>query len=378
MTTDRDALNTIIREEIIQQGGFLPFDRFMTLALYHPQYGYYHANILDIGQHGDFTTAPEISPLFARCFAPPTRQVLDLMGTNHVLELGAGTGRFAGDLLRELDKAGKQTQYAIYEISPSLRKKQQLLLASEYPDIVDHVSWLDYLPKSFKGVVIANEVLDALPVARFRIREDGIEECGVAWENNQFIWKSRQSPCTNLDEAANRLRQMYALYDGYESEINLELPRFIQSLADPLTAGVILFSDYGYGQREYYHPERNRGTITCFYQHHHHSNPLAHPGQQDITAHVDFTSVIDTAVDYGCRLLGYTSQAAFLLDNGLASLIEEAKETLSAKDTLRLLNAAKLLTLPTEMGERVKVMALGKNIEIELRGFNGADRRREL
>ncbi|HLB42724.1 MAG TPA: SAM-dependent methyltransferase [Gammaproteobacteria bacterium] len=350
----------------------------MEEALYHPKWGYYNSKDFDIGKYGDFTTAPEISPLFAQCIAKQCRDIFEHLGTNHILELGAGTGRFAKDLLSYLDVLGcLPTAYYIYEKSSRLREKQKMFLQT-YPCFYSRIIWLDKLPKSFLGTIIANEVLDALPVHCFRINDRAIKERCVTWEKDAFIWQVRQSSSLELIDKVTLIRQIYSLHPGYESEINLNLHSFLQSITNMLEQGIILLIDYGYGRREYYHPERSHGTLTCFYQHRYHNNPLIFPGQQDITAHVDFTHVIEIAVENNCNLLGYATQASFLLDCGLLTLAKETEKHLSSIELINLHQAIKLLTLPTEMGERIKVMALGKKTTLALLGFQLQDRRQEL
>lgn len=379
MVTGPNVFNTLIHDEIIRHGGLISFAQFMELALYHPKYGYYNSEKFMIGQEGDFITAPEISPLFAQCFASQCLQIINQLQTKHILELGAGTGRFAGDFLISLKAANTlPDQYAIYEISPVLRKKQAAFLQTNYPDISDRVIWLDTLPSNFKGIILANEVLDALPVHCFRIENQRILERCVAWENNQFIWKNHAPLSKELELKAQQIGHDYALPEGYESEINLLLPSFIASVVNAMTEGVILFTDYGYGQQEYYHPARCHGTLTCFSHHRHHQNPLISPGLQDITAHVDFTTVIETAAAHGCTLAGYTTQAAFLLSCDILGIAARLETNLNAADAFKLHHAIKLLTMPTEMGERIKVMALEKNVHLPLLGFQLQDRRREL
>jgi SAM-dependent MidA family methyltransferase len=373
------ALSRHIRQEMARQNGSITFENFMQLALYHPEFGYYNADSFALGKHGDFTTAPEISPLFAKCFARQIRQIHTELGSSHILELGAGTGRFAQDLITALDQSGNPPDhYYIYEISASLRKKQFANLKSHCPALLNRVSWLEQLPDAFTGTIIANEVLDALPVHRFRIEHDGIREICVATQNEEFIWRAEMPHSRELAETVRELQALYSLPTGYESEINLQIHQLIPLLAASLTRGALLLSDYGYGQQEYYHPERTRGTLTCFYKHRQHNNPLILPGLQDITTHVDFTRVIETASDHGCSLAGYTTQAAFLLANGLLQFAEEDERNLSAADELSLHHAVKLLTMPTEMGERIKVMALAKGLTLPLSGFALQDRRRDL
>lgn len=379
MTARSNTLTQLIREKIKKDNGLISFASFMELALYHPEFGYYNAEGFDLGQHGDFTTAPEISPLFAKCFSKQCQQLFHYLETGNILELGAGTGRFASDVLLELERLGCLPEhYYIYEISIRLREKQQSFLKSTCQNLFNRITWLDKLPENFVGIIIANEVLDALPVHCFRIENNGIKERCVAWNKDQFVWKITSPLSHELTEKAMKIREQYEFYDCYESEINLRLPQFLQAVANALKQGVILFSDYGYGQRKYYHPERNKGTLTCFYQHRRHNNPLIYPGLQDITSHVNFTTVIESASESGCTLEGYTSQTAFLLACGLMELAAEEEKNLSPADEFKLHQAIKLLTLPTEMGERVKVMALGKNMDIPLLGFRLQDRRREL
>jgi SAM-dependent MidA family methyltransferase len=375
-----EALLAIIKEEIKQQGP-LSFARFMSLSLYHESLGYYCSDAFRIGKQGDFTTAPELSPLFARCLAKQCLQLLPDIENAVILELGAGSGRMAGDLLTTLDKANcLPSHYYIYEISPALRHQQRTFLEANFPQFLTRVSWLDSLDraKPLNGVIIANEVLDALPFHCIRFGNNRIQERCVDWNNDQLVW-TLTSAKGDLEKAASHLQETYALSDGYESEINLQYASLIQSLNNVLNKGVILFSDYGYGQREYYHPERNRGTLTCFYQHQHHDNPLLMPGQQDMTAHVDFTRIIEAASEAGMSLLGYTTQAAFLLSCGLLDMAAEEESSLDEVDRFKVHQAIKVLTMPTEMGERIKIMGLGKNVDLGgLVGFRLQDRRREL
>lgn len=374
-------LTEFIRQQTIKNGP-LSFADFMNLALYHPQWGYYCADTIALGKQGDFTTAPEISPLFAQCMAEQCKDLMNQLSFKYIIEFGAGSGRFAADMLAALAKHKQlPTKYYIHEISPSLRDKQRDYLNETCPQWVHRVVWVDHLPQNLNAIVIANEVLDALPVHCFQISADGTQEKCVTFQNEQLVWQTKPA-AAQLTVEVDLLKKQQALPIGYESEINLQLASFIKNIANALNQGVILFSDYGYGQTEYYHPERQGGTLTCFYQHHYHHNPLIYAGLQDITAHVDFTRVADTALSYGCSLLGYTSQAAFLLGCGLLDFAAQAEKTLSAAEQFNLHQDIKILTWPTEMGERIKIMALGKNIspniELPLPGFALSDRRRDL
>lgn len=363
---------------LIQQTGSISFADYMSEALYHPTLGYYNNTAFSLGKQGDFTTAPEISPLFAQCLAQQVHDIQTHLAGAPILELGAGTGKLAGDLLTYLAMLDSlPDHYYIYEISPALRKKQRAYLQQTFPQFLDRIHWLDALPTHFTGVIIANEVLDAIPFDCFRVAENAIFERRVAYENHQFEWKLVKAR-EELLKLAEARRERYHLSEGYESEIHLKQAEYVRSLASLLQKGVILLADYGYGQAEYYHPERRQGTLTCFYQHRHHANPLILPGLQDITAHVDFTHVIETAHDAGCELGGYTTQAAFLFATGLMTSAESLEQTLTESQAFDLHQAIKLLTLPTEMGERIKFMALCKQFDQPLRGFSLQDRRREL
>lgn len=369
-----DALRDLIRQTIAAQDGFISFSTFMEMALYHPQWGYYHSDTMTIGKAGDFTTAPEVSPLFAQCMAQQCEQLFAALPARQLLEIGAGTGRLASDLLTALKQP--LAHYYILEISPSLRRRQQALLQQTHPDFFSRITWLETLPTGFNGIVLANEVLDALPVACFHIG-DSITERGVGWDNDHFSWRLAPSPA--LAEQAALLCHEYGLPMGYTAEIAVRLPAFMQSLADALSTGVILFADYGYGRPEYYDPARKEGTLTCFYQHRRHHNPLILPGLQDITAHVDFTAVAEQALAHDLTLWGYTTQAAFLLGCGLVELAAQAEEGLSPVDVINLRQGIKTLTLPSEMGDRIKIMVLGKQVDLPpLKGFALQDRRRDL
>ncbi len=377
--TDRSkALSAYIREQIVQNHAAISFADYMELALYHPEWGYYNAENFTLGKQGDFITAPEISSLFAKCLARQIQQIANLLPASSILELGAGTARLAHDLLIELNHLECLPQhYFIYEISQGLRKQQQAFLKSTLPSLFPRIIWLDTLPENFSGTIIANEVLDALPVNLFRVSANGIREKYVDAENEQFIWKEIE-PADEHKAAAIRIAEQYQLSEGYEFEINFYLDAFIAALAQSLGKGIILFSDYGYGEREYYHPERKHGTLTCFHQHQQNEQPLIMTGLQDMTAHVDFTRVIEKAAECGLSLAGYTSQAGFLLACGLSEQVMNAEKSLNAAEQVGLHHAVKILTLPTEMGERIKFMALSKGMDANLTGFQLQDRRREL
>ena len=357
-----EQLCAVIRAEINSVGGMLSFSRFMELALYAPGLGYYSAGKYKFGEGGDFVTAPEISPVFARTIARQCQQILQDIPAPNILELGAGSGVFAKDLLLELEKLGSLPQhYYILEVSADLRERQNNFLLKYCPHLYSRIIWLDSLPaEKLSGIIFANEVMDALPVYSFSIESNRLKERCVTWHQGQFAWQ-----LTEPTTAALTLD--YKLPNGYISEKNLLLPAWIRALSESLAQGVILLFDYGYGRDEYYHPDRYMGTLMCYYRHHYHDNPLMLVGLQDITAHVDFTSVAESALDSGCTLQGYTTQAGFLLAAGFIELAQNEKSS-----------AVKRLIMPTEMGEAVKVIGLSKNFSKPLIGFALHDRRRTL
>jgi len=363
----------LIHRDIAAQGGWIPFSRFMELALYAPGLGYYSAGARKFGAAGDFVTAPEISPLFGRTLA---RQLAEIMAqsTPHLLELGAGSGKLAADVLGELERMGCLPQrYDILEVSADLRERQQALLRESAPHLLDRVRWLDALPENISGAVIANEVLDALPVHLLRWKNAGIVERGVTSEGNNFAWHERRSENPMLIEAAQQIK----VPDNYLSEISLSLHGLVSSLCTRLQQGVLLFIDYGFGAGEYYHPQRNQGTLMCHYRHHAHDNPFFLPGLQDITAHVDFTAAAESAIDSGAHLLGYTTQAHFLINCGIADFLAQSDPE-NLREYLPLSAQLQKLTSPAEMGELFKVIALGKGMDEVLRGFASGDKSRFL
>ena len=360
-----DKTAALIRQEIEAAGGWLPFSRYMELALYAPGLGYYSAGLHKFGAGGDFVTAPELSALFGRCLARQARQILGLSGGD-ILEIGAGSGKLAFDLLTELQQLDAlPRRYCILEVSADLRQRQQQKLAT----FGDRVAWLDRLPEEFSGLIVGNELLDAMPVHLIEWREDGLRERGVGLDEGKFVWRWHPLEPGPLQEAAARL----TLPDGYVSEIGLAAGGFIATLAGILQQGAILMLDYGFGRSEYYHPQRSSGTLMCHYRHHAHDDPLILPGLQDITAHVDFTAIAEAGLDHGLHLLGYTSQAHFLLNCGLTDLLAQTPAE-QASAYLPLAAQAQKLANPAEMGELFKAIALGKGIDAPLLGFARGDK----
>lgn len=366
-------LRELILRDIEIQGGWVPFSRYMELALYAPGLGYYTAGARKFGSAGDFVTAPEISPLFGRTLA---RQAAEIMthSAPQMLELGAGSGRLAVDMLLELEQLNSLPErYAILEVSADLRERQQALLQERAPHLAGRVSWLEELPDSIDGVVIGNEVLDALPVHVVHWGEEDIFERGVTGNAGSFAWQDRLVE----NEALLQIAQQIAMPEGSISEISLTARGLTGSLCQRLGRGALLLIDYGFGEREYYHPQRTQGTLMCHYRHHAHDDPFFLAGLQDITAHVDFTAVAESAINSGARLLGYTSQAHFLLNSGITVLLQEVSPE-NPRDYLPLSMQVQKLTSPAEMGELFKVIALGKGLEERLSGFANGDLSRHL
>ncbi len=371
-----ERLAAQIREVIAAAGGRLGFDRFMELALYAPGLGYYSAGSRKFGEDGDFVTAPELSSLFSRCLARQCHEILSGLKGGDILEFGAGSGVMAADILAELEQLQcLPERYFILELSAELRARQQETIGQQVSHLVERVVWLDNLPPvGFRGVVLANEVLDAMPVHRFRIQAGKPRELYVVLEGDGFAL-SEEEPGEELAAALARLPQL-EFADGYESEINLRAEDWVHSLGDFLEQGVVLLIDYGFPRREYYHPQRSRGTLMCHYRHRAHDNALLLPGLQDITAHVDFTAVAEAALEAGLSVRGYTSQANFLLANGLTELLNEAQG--DVRQQLSQAAQVKRLTMPGEMGELFKVMALTRGWDRPLQGFALRDERGRL
>ncbi len=375
-------LQALIHAEISRAGGWIDFQQFMNLALYAPGLGYYSVGTHKLGAGGDFTTAPEISPLFSRCLARQCAQVLQQLGMSDVLELGAGSGVMALEMLREFERMNcLPERYCILEVSADLRARQQRLLLEHLPHLMSRLHWLDALPTDFAGVLLANEVLDALPVQRFVMQQGQVCALGLATVDEQLVWQSRP--------AGNALRQAVAAVqnnvgsaagswpDGYCSEVNLALPQWLQALAAAMQRGVLLFIDYGLPQWQYYSAERTQGTLSCFFRQRMHADPLLNIGLQDITAWVDFTAVAEAGIEAGLELKGFATQAHFLFGCGLDQLLVDMSEQ---PDAIRwqLSQQVQKLTLPGEMGESFKAMAFAKGCDIDLSGFAFRDLRDRL
>jgi len=358
-----------IATAILDAGGWIPFDRYLELALYAPGLGYYAAGSRKFGPEGDFVTAPEISPMFARCLAMQAKQVLDATGGD-ILELGPGSGVLAADLFAELKALGAPARnYFLLEVSPDLRQRQHALLAERHPQDLGRFTWIDSLPVQFRGVVLANEVLDVVPFSLVRRGGGELTERGVILSEAGFAWEDQPLPDGEL-----RRRAAAAFPPGdyeYLSEVGLAAEGLVRTLSRALECGVALFIDYGFPEREFYHPQRSMGTMRCHYRHRFHGDPFFMPGLQDITAHVDFSAMARAAEQGGAEVEGFTTQAHFLISCGLAVLVSEAEPEMTLS-RLKATSAVHRLIDPSEMGELFKVLAIGKGLGEPLLGLRSA------
>jgi SAM-dependent MidA family methyltransferase len=373
-----DALLDRLKERIQQQGDCLPFDEFMVTVLYEPGLGYYSNGLTPFGEQGDFITAPESGSLFGGCLAQSIASVLQQLDHGMVMELGAGSGVLAADLLGELQQLGTLPErYCMLERSAAMRSLQEETLNNRVPSLMDRVEWLDELPKQgICGVVFGNEVADALPVKRFRWQGGVVRELGVAWSGTGLSM-CEYAADAEVDDRVQGLAKTCGWVDDYQSEYCPTLPAWINSLTDSVTHGALLLIDYGYGRSEYYHPQRSMGTLICHYRHSAHDNALWYPGLQDITAFVDFTAIAEAATEAGLRLEGFTSQAQFLMACGIDKLIARTDPG-DTRRFLQLSNEAKRLMLPSEMGERFKCIGFSRGLDKSVLGFAPNDLRSRL
>ena len=361
-----DVLTAHILKDIQDAGGTIPFSRFMELALYAPGLGYYSAGSTKFGPAGDFVTAPELGPLFARCMAQAGVRVASKLNEAwDWVELGGGSGAMAEHALRHLHELGRlPDRYLILEPSADLRARQQERLKARLPaDLFARLGWLDGVPEHpWRGVLFANEVLDALPITRFQVRDGQVwEEC-VRWNENRFERFERPAidMLTRAVRAIEKARNA-AFPAGYRSEVLLQLPWWLKAVTASLERGLALFIDYGYNRREYYLADRRDGTLICHYRHRAHNQPFHWPGLTDISSFVDFSHVAESAHLAGLDLAGYCSQANFLLANGLEQ--ELTNSSLDERATRVRNEEVRKLTLPGEMGERFKVMGLQRGVD---------------
>ena len=372
------VLTDNIAQKITESGGWINFATFMQMALYLPALGYYSGGAKKFGKGGDFVTAPEISALFARTLARQAAQILAKTNDNHlivnILELGAGTGKLAAGMLLELQQLNTlPAEYFILEVSDYLRQIQRETLQKRLSaDLFKRVVWLDALPTNFVGLIVGNEVLDAIPAHLIVNTEAGLCERGLAFEQ-ELIWQDKPLQKGKVHDEVST----YSLPNHYLTEACPAAAGLINSLADCLKQGVILMLDYGFGAAEYYHPQRNQGTLMCHFQHYAHSNPLINIGLQDITAHVNFTAIADAGTAQGLTLAGYCNQASFLINCGILDLLAEVSPRNMAVYAPLAAAAQKLLS-PAEMGELFKVIGFTKKLDEPLIGFTVGDKTHAL
>lgn len=366
------ALTARIEAEIAARDGWITFAHYMQLALYAPGLGYYTGGAAKFGPAGDFVTAPSLGPLFAQTLA---RQVAELVRRSapHIVEFGAGGGELAGELLAELARLGcPLDRYSILEPGAELRDRQRAAIAKLAPEHLAKVEWLDQLPKRFRGVMIANEVVDAMPVHAIAWREEGIFERGVAIEGGKLAWAERPAYGEVL-AAADALR----IAPPYASEIALAAHGWMRSVAESLELGALLVIDYGFPAHEFYHPQRSTGTLMCHYRHFAHSDPFLYPGLQDITAHVDFSALVAAGRSAALDILGYATQSNFLVNCGITEVLERS-DPADARRFAPLAATAQKLLSPAEMGELFKVLCVGRGDGGTLTGFARGERSHTL
>ena len=372
-----DQLLTLIKDKIAIAGGSISFDQYMQLCLYAPGLGYYSAGSHKLGTGGDFTTAPEISSLFSRTLAHQINDVFSQLEEPNLIDFGAGSGKMAVDILLELEHLNRlPANYFIIEASADLRGRQQQQIEAKLPHLSHIVQWLDQLPNNFIGVVLANEVCDAMPVHRLHFSNDDIYEQAITLNSaGDLQWCANELLPAELLVRAKEIQHFIGPQD-YVTEVNLQAEAWLSSVADSLEQGAVFIIDYGYPNTSYYHPERTAGTLMCYYQQQGHDNPLILPGLQDITAHIDFTALAETAQINHLDVAGFQTQADFLIAGGITELVSTDTD-----DELKQLQQAteiKRLTLPSEMGENFKALTLTKNLEQLLPRIQLRDQRHRL
>ena len=352
-----------IIERIQQRGGVIGFDEYMQMALYHPGLGYYSASLPKFGSDGDFVTAPEISSLFGYCLSHQAEALIAQGCADRILEFGAGSGKLCAQILQNLPAL---SCYFILEVSADLRQRQQQYLGEHLvAELFHKIEWLDRLPEGFDGIVLANEVLDAMPVQLLNKQDDWLQ-LGVAYRGEGFQWQTMEATPESADSMHRIETQYGALPRDYTSEVNLNYQPWFAALADSCQHAVVLIIDYGYEQAQYYDAGRRRGTLTCHYQHRVHDDPFVYPGLQDITAFVDFDACADAAEASGFSVSGLIDQGQFLLANNLLGEAQRRSENSESMAQLAISQQVGMLSLPQEMGERFKVLALQKNLDLEM------------
>ncbi len=370
-------LQQLIAREIQQHDGWIGFDHFMDLALYAPDLGYYRSALEKFGEQGDFVTAPLLGDLFGRCIARQCAQVIVSMENASLYEFGAGDGSLAVAVITELDKLGALPDcYYIMETSAGLKQRQRSSLEDLNPELKSRVKWMDQLPDAINGVVVGNELLDAMPCKRFEVDAHGkIHELGVCNFDARFGWGMSSHLMSNIDWLRKK-----NLGSGYQSELPMQAAAWVSTVGEKIDQGIMLLIDYGFPRQEFYHPDRNQGTLMCHYRHYAHTDPFFWPGLQDITTHIDFTAIAEAGAVSGLRMLGFCDQANFLLSCGLTDILADSQTGSDpvTKEILKLNVEVKKLTMPHEMGELFKVIAMGKEFQENLVGFQTRNQVRRL
>lgn len=348
----------------IEQGdGVIGFDEYMQAVLYEPGLGYYSAGSTKFGAAGDFVTAPEISTLFGACLAAQCVNLFAQGCAPRLLEFGAGSGSLCAQMLQS---AAQIEHYYILDVSADLKARQQQYLARRLPAELFHkIEWLKGMPQAFDGILLANEVLDAMPV-HILLKQGGWRELGVGHDGQRFCWEAFSSDSPAVAEIGRIESRLGELPEGYCSEVNLNYQPWLAALSQACKRAVVLIIDYGYEQAQYYHPERTSGSLICHYQHRVHPDPLVYPGLQDVTAFVDFDALADAAEGNGFTILGLVSQAEFLIANGILEIAQKQADKAGSTEQMAISQQVKILTLPAEMGEKFKVLALQKNIDVAM------------
>ncbi len=378
---DEMAITRKLRDRLIEEidlnSGQIPFDHFMQIALYEPGLGYYCSGTKKFGAEGDFVTAPEISGLFSKTLAHQCVQILNTLEEGCILELGAGTGLMAKDILLTLEQSGTLPEYYyILEPSPELRQRQKETINKYAEHLVEHVIWLENEPETkFVGVVLANEIADALPFKRLSTEKGTLAELMVACEGDDLVWQ--KSKIQYIPEYISNKLSKLSLPDGYLTEAHNFIPGWLETLSNWLETGVILISDYGETDHDFYHADKREGSLRCYYRHRVHSDPFFNIGLQDITCNINFSELAYFAKKSGLDLLGYTSQANFLLGCGIEEIFAQSQTGNSPeenqKEFFNMVQQLKTLTMPEEMGERFKFIGLARNYDHPLKGFSFKD-----
>jgi SAM-dependent MidA family methyltransferase len=372
-----DALKKLIKKQIQSEGGSINFAKYMHACLYAPGYGYYSAGSHKIGEQGDFTTAPEISSFFGYSIANHIIDVFAQKTQKHILEFGAGSGQLAIDIMTYLEKSHELPEfYYILEISADLRQRQQQYIRQLLPEHIDRFVWLDELPEQFEGVIVANEVCDAMPVNLIKIKEHQLYERHVCLDNNHFAWRDMPVTDNELKQQSTRL-QTHISTDIYETEIHLATQQWLRTVAQSLKKGAFFIIDYGYSFNTFYNDERKQGTLCCYYRHQLNDDPFHLPGLQDITAHTEFTTLADIAFEQGLHVAGFHEQSDFLMAGGITDIAAAFHTDMPSAGWLQQSAGLKQLLMPSQMGQQFKVLSLTKNLELLAR-LSINDRRYQL